>query len=112
MIPKDVKDWATRGNDDKEYQDLIRFFEGEQKWEEAEGDILSYKNLKDTIGVDKFGEGKMLVVDDVKIIPPHSATSELVSILHSTHKGADTVLRTAHALYYWPGMSNAIHQQV
>ena len=100
MIPRDVEDLAIRGNDDKEYPDLIRFFEGKWNWKEAEGDILSYKNLKDTIGVEKFGEGKILVVDGVKIIPPHSTRSELVSILHATHKGADTVLRTARALYY------------
>ena len=59
-----------------------------------------------------IGEGKLLILDGIKIIPPHSERRNLIEKLHSSHKAADMVLRTARPLFFWPGMSNAIKQYV
>ena len=63
VIPKDVDNLAMKGMEDKDYQELIKFFEGERNWEEASGDVLAYKNLKDMISVEQMGEGKMLILE-------------------------------------------------
>ena len=62
IIPKDIEDLAAKGKEDKDYQELIRFFEGDRNWEEASGDVLAYKNLKDEISIEQMGEGKMLIL--------------------------------------------------
>ena len=62
VIPKDVENLAKRGMEDKDYQELIRFFEGNRNWDEASGDVLAYKNLKDEISIEQMGEGKMLIL--------------------------------------------------
>ena len=70
VIPKDVENLAKKGMEDKDYQELIRFFEGDRNWDEASRDELAYKNLKDEISIEQMGEGKMLILNGVKIIPP------------------------------------------
>ena len=74
--------------------------------------MLAYNNVGYEVSVEQIGEGKMLVLDGTRIIPPHSERQNLISKLHSSHKVVDMVLRTALSLFFWPGMTNVLRQYV
>ena len=65
-----------------------------------EGNIRAYKEIGDTVSVEELGKGKLLVVDGVRIIPPHSVWGDLLDRLHRVHKEADTTVRMARSLYH------------
>ena len=69
IFPKNVVDMAEKV--DIKYQKVMDFFEGERKWEHAEPDVKSYKNVCDDVSIEKFRNGKLLILDGVRIIPPH-----------------------------------------
>ena len=90
----------------------MEFFEGDRCWDAVEGNIRAYKDIGDTLAVEEIRRGKLLVVDGVRIISPHSVWGDLFGRLHRVHKGANTTVWTAQSLYYWPGMANAVRQLV
>ena len=106
LYPQDVVAIAEKVLEDKKYVALVEFYMGDRCWDAIEGDIRAYKDIGDTVAVEEIGRGKLLVVNSVRIIPRHSVRGDLLGRLHKVHKGADTTVRTAWSLSYWPGMAH------
>ena len=110
IFPKNVVDMAEL--EDLKYQKLVDFFEGERSWKQAEPDVKSYKSVEQDVSIERIGNGRLLILDGTRIIPPHTEMQKLIVKLHVTHKSGDMVIRTAQSLYFWPGMRNSIKMHV
>ena len=84
IIPHEVKDLARKGKSDEDYMHLVSFFEGTQDWGKVKGEITAYKDIADQVSIEEFDGAKLLIVDGVRIIPPHSCRKDLIKTLHAT----------------------------
>ena len=64
--------------------------------------VQQLSNICDCLSV----QGKMILFDSTRIIPPTSAIKELLSRLSAGHGGQEKTLFLANKLFYWPGMLN------
>jgi|GEM_PF-2645699 len=80
-------------------------------YDKHKSEILKHlKQLRERLSVSD--DGKLLLLDGVRIIVPKSAIPSILKRMHAGHPGQEKSLKLAQALFYWPGMNNEIRNFV
>lgn len=107
IADKTVEEVREATDADPDLQTLLKQIrEGwpENKYDVPEG-IRSYFDIRDTLS-----EQDGIILKGERIFVPMVLRSEIRRRLHAAHLGADSMLRRARELLFWPGMAQEIKQ--
>jgi hypothetical protein len=71
-----------------------------------------YSSLWDQLSLYSNKEGRLVVLDGHRIIPPASARSDILALLHAPHAGVSRTRRLAKGYFFWPKINEDIRVMI
>ena len=104
VLDKKLIQLIDRANEDREYQDLVEAVSNNSNINLLDQDhpAQTFKKVWKQLTVANFPNGRLILLDKTRVVPPLSTVTNLMEELHTHHSSAGSMVDTVRMSYYWP----------
>ena len=104
IIDKKLIQLIDKANEDEGYQDLVEAVATKSNIHllDPEHPAQEYKKVWKQLSVSNFPNGRLVLLDTTRVVPPKSTITDLMEELHKHHASAGSMVDTVKMSYYWP----------